>query len=243
MSYLQFKLAPEVHVCMTRDGCVFLDLKKDRYLGLGRAEAELLALVVKDWPSLSWERRADSAVKSTQAEEFGRSLAARGLLASARDGGQAHRAALPDMRRPWISVGDELEVPIKLRAKHCANFALAFLFARLLLAWRPFASTVLLVQRRKALNVWRMEGRDIQEVAVLVGVFRLLRPWLFAAENRCLLHALTLVRFLSFYDFYPDWVIGVATQPWAAHSWVQWGDYLLDSNPEKVCRYSPILSV
>jgi hypothetical protein len=65
----------------------------------------------------------------------------------------------------------------------------------------------------------------------------------FAAEGRCLLHALTLVKFLNRCGFYPDWVIGVTTQPWAAHSWVQWGSFLLDTTPENVCHYTPIMVV
>jgi hypothetical protein len=80
-------------------------------------------------------------------------------------------------------------------------------------------------------------------MAKTVDLFRQLRPFVFAAEGRCLLHALTLVNFLASYGLYPDWVIGVATQPWDAHSWVQWGNCLLDSNPEKVCKYTPIMVV
>ena len=63
------------------------------------------------------------------------------------------------------------------------------------------------------------------------------------AEGYCLLHALTLVKFLRCYGCYPEWVIGVAAQPFGAHAWVQWHHYLLDTNPEKVCRYTPILVV
>ena len=83
----------------------------------------------------------------------------------------------------------------------------------------------------------------IVEVAALVSLFRRLRPFVFAAEGHCLLHALTLVKFLGRYGFNPEWVIGVATQPWSAHSWVQWKNFLLDTNPEKVCRYTPIMVV
>jgi Transglutaminase-like superfamily len=85
--------------------------------------------------------------------------------------------------------------------------------------------------------------RDIFRMATMVDVFRQLRCWVFAAEGRCLLHALTLVNFLSAYGLHPEWVFGVSTQPWAAHSWVQWGQFLLDTNPEKVCPYTPILIV
>ena len=77
----------------------------------------------------------------------------------------------------------------------------------------------------------------------MVDIFRRLRPFAFAVEGRCLLHALTLMRFLGKYQLHPEWVIGVTTQPWGAHSWVQWEHYLLDSNPEKVCGYTPIMMV
>jgi hypothetical protein len=88
-----------------------------------------------------------------------------------------------------------------------------------------------------------MHGCDIGKLAAMVDVFRRLRPFVFAAEGRCLLHALTLIRFLSHYQLHPEWVMGVKTQPCGAHSWVQWDRYLLDSNPEKVCGYTPIMMV
>ena len=52
-----------------------------------------------------------------------------------------------------------------------------------------------------------------------------------------------LVKFLASYQVHPTWVIGVRTKPWAAHSWVQQGTLLLDSNPEEVCEYTAILAI
>jgi len=147
------------------------------------------------------------------------------------------------MKGDWISVGDELEVNRAVTWRHCADFASAYLWARCSLAWRPFIATVEEVRMRKTSGTLGKQGWHILEVAGMVDVFRRLRPLLFAAEGRCLLHALTLIRFLSKYEFYPEWAIGVTTQPWGAHSWVQWGNYLLDTNPEKVCAYTPILVV
>jgi len=82
-----------------------------------------------------------------------------------------------------------------------------------------------------------------QRAVELVCLFRRLRPLAFTAKDQCLFHALALVRFLAFYSVFPVWVVGVRTRPWAAHSWVQQGTLLLDSNPEHVCEYTPILSV
>jgi len=150
--------------------------------------------------------------------------------------------ACRNMRGEWISIGDEMEVGSVVGFGDVVNFASAFVWARCSLAGRPFIATVGAVRARKAALNLELDWNPLR-VAALIDVFRRLRPYVFAAEGRCLLHALTLVRFLSQYGFYPEWVIGVATQPWGAHSWVQWESFLLDTNPEKVCGYTPILVV
>jgi hypothetical protein len=242
-----FTVAPHVHVCVTGDGSVLLDLKRDKYLGISRRDTELLAVAISSWPKPQWDRTeseptSDAAVAHT--DELCRSLAADGLLISgASDGAQAAGELLIDMKREWISVGDELEVESKVTVRHVANFVAAFLWARYSLAWRPFYAMVQVMRVEKARYGGGTDLNEILKMAALVGVFRQLRALVFAAEGRCLLHALTLTRFLNRYGYYPEWVIGVATQPWAAHAWVQCGNYLLDTNPEKVCRYTPIVVV
>lgn len=240
-------IPPHVHVCVTGDGSVLLDLKRDKYLGLSKEDTELVATVVSAWPKPRWDcepKRPTSPAATSRAEELCRSLAAAGLLApGAADCIRAAEEPSHDMRREWISVGDELEVESPVTLRHVVNFAAAFLWARGSLAWRPFWTTVETTRAKKARYRGNIDCNHILAVAALVDVFRQLRPFVFAAEGRCLLHALTLIRFLNQYGFYPEWVTGVATQPWAAHSWVQWGDFLLDTNPDKVCRYTPIMVV
>lgn len=242
-----FTIAPHVHVCVTGDGSVLLDLKRDKYLGLGKRDTELLAAAIGSWPKPQWDRTetaptSDAVVAHT--DELCRSLAADGLLTSGvSDGVQAAEEPLIDMKREWMSVGDELEVESKVTLRHVANFVVAFLWARSSLAWRPFSATVEAMRVDKARRAYGIDPNEMVKMAALVGVFRQLRPLVFAAEGRCLLHALTLNRFLNRHGLYPEWVIGVATQPWAAHAWVQCGHFLLDTNPEKVCRYTPILVI
>jgi hypothetical protein len=242
-----FTVAPHVHVCVTGDGSVILDLKHDKYLGLGQRETELLAAAIASWPKPQWDRtepELSSDAAAAHTNELCRSLAADGLLISeVSHSAQSAQEPLIDMRREWISVGDELEVESKVTVTHVANFVVAFLWARCSLAWRPFSATVEGMRVEKARRRSGIDPNDMVKMTALVGVFRQLRPLVFAAEGRCLLHALTLTRFLNRYRLYPEWVIGVATQPWAAHAWVQCGNCLLDTNPEKVCRYTPILVI
>jgi hypothetical protein len=254
-----FRIPTHVHVCVTADGSVLLDLKRDRYFGVGRPETELLATFLREWPKPAWSgesletsRRPDVKDRALRVCE---SLMNEGLLlrdvevaprCNSGNGDPAARDSIAirrDMKGEWISIGDELEVEGKTRLRDVSYFAWSYLWVRLSLKFRPFAATVesmrnLKVQRTNNLDAWHGN-----QVAALVDVFRRLRPFVFAAEGRCLLHALTLVKFLSHYGFHPEWMIGVSTQPWGAHSWVQWGNFLLDTNPEKVCGYTPIMMV
>jgi hypothetical protein len=255
-----FRIPAYVYVCVTPDGSVLLDSKRDKYFGLGRMETLMLAGSVPEWPKPIWGGgphgiRQEPEVKAA-ALSLCESLVHDGLLlhdvelglpgGRCRNGGPEARGAVETrrhMRGEWISIGDELEAPGTVGLRDIFNFLWAYLWVRGSLALRPFSATVesmrdLKAQRRDDRHAWQS-----QQVAALVDVFRRLRPFLFAAEGRCLLHALTLVRFLSHYDFHPEWMIGVTTQPWGAHSWVQWENFLLDTNPEKVCTYVPILTV
>jgi hypothetical protein len=241
----QFHIAPHVFVCVTGDGSVLLDLKRDKYLGLGMMETRWVASAVNEWPRPIWDGLENRPSPDGGAvQNLLASLADAGILTrNAEDGISAGRRAVVDMKKEWISIGDELEVESRVTAAHAVIFAKAYAEARLSLALRSFEQTVERVRLRKEARGSEIEVCDALQVAAMVDVFRRLRTFVFAAEGRCLLHALTLVNFLARCDFYPEWVIGVSTQPWGAHSWVQWGDFLLDTNPEKVCQFTPILVV
>jgi hypothetical protein len=241
-----FGIPAHIHVCVTAAGSVILDVRRDKYLGLGREETELLADAVPGWPEPIWQRTLcrDRSARFEAENATCESLVADGVLERISDAKKARIVpALKDMRGEWISIGDELEVRGRVTLRHMVNFLSAYLWVRYSLARRPFSSMVQEVTSRKMRGISDICGCDINRLAAEVDVFRQLRPFVFAAEGRCLLHALTLIRFLSHYQLHPEWVVGVATQPWGAHSWVQWGNYLLDSNPEKVCGYTPIMMV
>jgi hypothetical protein len=241
-----FGIPPHIHVCVLGTGAVILDVRRDKYLGIDREDSELLSNAVAGWPQPLWHRStcrgAHGILQATN--ELCASLAADGILERIPEGQEARVVvALRDMRGEWISIGDELEVRGRARLRHVRNFLSAYAWARYSLARRPFAEVVEQIRARKLSRVRDMDRYQLRKIAAMVDVFGRLRPFVFAAEGRCLLHALTLIRFLSKYQLHPEWVIGVTTQPWGAHSWVQWDNYLLDSNPEKVCGYTPIMMV
>jgi hypothetical protein len=257
-----YRIPSHVHVCVTGDGSVLLDLKRDKYFGIGRQDTLHLAAVVEGWPKLSREYNLDESRSREDAERICRTMLDEGLLLRAgapalerfskRRGTENSTNGAPvgwraesriDMTAPFVSVGDELEVGADIRFMHVVRVAAAYAWALYSLRGRPPMATVEAVRAQKNRRPEAGALWDLERIASLIDIFRRLRPYLFAAEGRCLVHALTIVRFLGSHGVYPDWVIGVATQPWGAHSWVQWGNYLLDTNPEKVCRYTPILVV
>ena len=50
----RFGIPAHIHVCVTGTGSVILDVKRDKYLGLGREETQLLSRAVTGWPSPLW---------------------------------------------------------------------------------------------------------------------------------------------------------------------------------------------
>jgi hypothetical protein len=141
------------------------------------------------------------------------------------------------------SVGDEIVARMPVRPAHVFSFLFSLLSAFFSLRFLPFNFTVKVVHKRKARAIAKGYYFDAYRAAQLTFVFRRLRPYFFSANGHCIIHALALVNFMATYGEFPSWVLGVRTEPWGAHSWVQHENFLFDTNPAKVCPYDPLLSV
>ncbi len=123
------------------------------------------------------------------------------------------------------------------------RFVAALLTAASRLRFSSLESVVKHVSARKQRKLQPGTRFDPQQAAQHTATFRRLRPFLFTANNRCVFHSVALLEFLSRYDCFPSWVIGVKSSPFAAHSWVEQDGFILDSTPEEICFYTPILTV
>jgi hypothetical protein len=225
---------------------VLLHLPRNKYYGLNRADVLHLKELVTNWPATRGHLSATST--SVAPEEGSMTRLIQSLLEAdilrrtppPQGGMTCSRVSLDG---PLASVGDEIIQKASVRPTHIATFMFSLLSAASCLRCLPLKSTVAIVSRRKARAMSKGFGFNLEHTAELTYVFRRLRPYFFVAEGNCLLHALSLVTFLAIHGEFPCWVLGVRTEPWGAHSWVQYGDYLLDTNPEKVCEYEPILAV
>ena len=229
-----------IRAAVTPTGVVLLNLKQNRYLGLGMVHAQALAALATNWREISTERQPlplpDEPIAATRAA----ALIDAGLL-SRTPPEIGFDATAVDLTADLISVGREQEALAAIRPQHLVRFIGACFWAKRVLRSRTLYSVACEVSDAKRTR--RAVSSNPQRTIELVSIFRDLRPFAFESRDRCLFHALALLRFLSHYDLHPTWVIGVSARPWMAHSWLQLGDCVLDSSPEEICSFTPILAI
>lgn len=233
-------LPAHLRACVSNGCTVLLDLRRNRYIGLGHRETQALQLLLEDLragsccPSLA----SDSPMAMRESLDVIEHLIDHGIVQRTpppRAGAPgptplplATRSILLDRNEPAISLHTALA------------FAHSCLWARLAMRTRS------LEQITASIDTQRSRGQgNIDETALASHVrqFRRLQVYSFTTRDQCLFHALALQKFLASFGTFPTWVIGVRTRPWAAHSWMQHADLVLDDTPEHVLEYTPILVV
>jgi Transglutaminase-like superfamily len=235
----QYWTPHHIRAAVTPTGVVLLHLKQNRYLGLGMTHAQALAALAVNWRDISTEAqplpRPSEPIAGARA-----ALIDAGLLSRVPPE-VGFNATTVDLTADLISVGRQQEAAAAIRPQHLIRFIGACFWAKRMLRSRTLYSVACEVSETK-----RRDGRlpsNPQRTIELVCIFRKLRPFAFESRDQCLFHALALLRFLSHYGSHPTWVIGVCARPWMAHSWLQLGDCVLDSSPEEICSFTPILAI
>jgi len=228
-----YRLSAHAYVCVTAEGAILLDLKGDTYIGLDRQHALAMADVVEDWPKVPGN---DEPVRSGDFHSVAGDLRARGLLTDQWVGLRAPSLTVSPPARQLVS-GLDLRIH-GLRLRQVLAFFVAFLIAELSLC---FLSLHTIVRRREHQRASCVGIFDLERGRELIRVYQRMRAWTFSRKGRCMLDTLTLLYYLSFFDLYPHWVIGVQVRPFSAHTWAQHGDWVLNGTPGFVRGYEPIL--
>ncbi len=231
-SPIRYRLADHVRACLVDGQVVLLDLQRGKYLGIGGPQLPGLAQAIVDWPQGS-DALLISGPASTPASSV-KALLNQGMLADAMDAVVQRRPC----EEPLESLNAEMLQP-PYRWRHLAGLCWSAATTSRWLRRRSLADIVRLVTRL------RRDARhpDAPELLDAVASYTRLRPLVFSAHDRCLHDSLCLVRFLAMEKIAADWVIGVRTRPFAAHSWVQRGSLVLNDLHENVRAYEPILVV
>lgn len=229
----QYHLPRHVYACSLAGGMVFLDLRRNRYFCLSASDAAAVQPAIAN-------HKASKPYRSTfsSSEQVATRLHQAGLL-------QAHDPG----ERAWTWRGPNHDALSSIDVGHpgrgtlyrCAfRFARSCLWARLNLQTR---SLLAIAEDLERLKGHRCGTCDRERTAQYVHAFRRMRPFAFTSLDQCLFHALALARFVNDSGQLATWVIGVRLRPWGAHSWVQQGHWVLDTTPEIVREYAPILAV
>lgn len=232
----KYWLSPHVHVCVTDDYAVLLDLRRDKYIGIGREHMPALAAAVVGWPATVRSKLEPSA----PAKALLSKMLSTGLLtADPVVGKEARSPVIPQAQ--FMAIEADLEYRRPITVRDVSQVLIAAAKARALLKWRPIETVVARVQRRKEQGAG---GEfDLDAARPLVEAFLHLRPLVFTTKDECLFDSLVLVELLARHQLFPVWLFGVSTNPFRAHSWVQAGDRVLNDLPERVCKFTPILAV
>lgn len=227
-STLRVFLDRQAFLCLTEQGAVFLDLKHDKYFGLGPADVAALQSLMMQGPAAS-----------VAATALAHGLVERGVLTFEPSKGKALTAVTVAAGSDVLAeafTDDDPDVTLS----DAYNFLKAFVSARLSLA-RGLQHAVMRTRGARA-QVPRA-ALDVERARHLVRVFRHIRPLVFTAKDRCLLNSAVLVNFLRQYGISADWVFAVKSGPFRAHCWVQRDGFVFNDLPELVSSFTPIMVV
>lgn len=260
-----FALASHVRACECDGNVILLDLRTNRYLGIGPPASLVLANQANNWPIDSALSCAPLGISAGQA--WVRQLSRQGLLADAQAATHSPTSAdeLPGVR-PDNGSGSTQIRSQDLSPRHCLEEAastvelgadpaihpwavsramevLRFTRSVASAAWGLRCHSLLAISRSVAVRRARLRGPQAESLEAMtpaVAAYERLRPLLFTARAQCLLDSLALIEFLARSGFAARWVVGVRTGPFAAHSWVQSGHSVLNDQHEYVRQFRPI---
>lgn len=233
----EYRLAEHVRACHVDGQVILLDLQRDKYIGAGGPLMSALSARIADWPvdASDGVHAADDGI-----DRWIGKLRQQGLLAAA----SAPLPAPAALSLPLDSLSHSEHAPTS--GVQWRRFASLGYSAALTTHWlrrHCLATIAHKVSRLRAVQP-TADGRahpgDLRRASAW---YLRMRPLVITSHDKCLHDSLTLLRFLASERLYPSWVVGVRTRPFAAHSWVQSGDLVLNDTHEYVRGFAPILVV
>lgn len=235
-----YYLCPHAYLCEVDDGAVFLDVRKDAYLGIGSDDVRAVRSFIEGWAANEAQARKDDLPFQAQGAQLAEALAQRGLLTCDRENGK-HMARLELQLTAAVEFRGLTENEPPIGPPHVLRFLLACAVAAFKLRRRSLENIVNEVALRKQRHA--PVQSDPLQVEILVRIFRRLTPLLYTARDACLFDSLALIEFLYRYRIFPTWILGVDTRPFQAHSWVQHGTVVLNDDLERARQHRPILAL
>ena len=243
MEKSSYFLSSHTFFCLADGHYVFLDLRSDEYLCLGRTHTDAIEGLLNGHQTatelLAGIRLRDS--RDSDQDAVMRALLRKELLVEDAAEGKPVTPALVDA--PMASVAENSDKPRPgIGLAHVWNFFAASATASKNVRWGSIERTVREVEARKSTHIAAATVADDDVITNLFEIFRTLRPY-YPRPYLCMFDSLALLHFLARYGVFPQWVYGVKLEPFGAHCWVQAGDLVVNDIVDNVRGYTPIMSV
>lgn len=234
----ELRFADHVRACRIGEQVILLDLKRDKYQGVNATRSASLADHIVDWPVGESSRPPSTpSGQDTAVSPVLRTLVSQAMLVKAGDSPPS-RLHPDEPLESWQPSDTENRSAVTLQ--DMLRMARSAAGAALWLQWKSLSQIECHVTR---LRRPRRVSSGPDELHRQVSKYMRMRPIVFSARDRCLHDSLSLIRFLGAQGLFPQWIIGVRTRPFAAHSWVQSGNLVLNDLHEHVRAFRPILVV
>ena len=237
-----YYLAQHAYACVTNGQVVLLDIRRQKYIGLGRVSSALLAHHVVGWPLMDGDGAMELKSGDDRRHTTVTKMQRMGLIT--RDPAQAHTAT----QRITTPAARTL-VPADLEKRPIVKWGFGFriLQACMAAAWDlrlcRFEQVVSRLQGRQTERSVTSAGCDQRSLFDVVERYVYARPLFFSARNACRYDSRTLLELLYYHRIFPTWMFGVHTEPFQAHCWLQLGDLVVNDAVENVSRFTPILAI
>lgn len=226
---MHYRLRDGLSCCQVDGSLVFLDLDADRYFRLSRPlEMAIISC-------LRGEETFEADI---------RNLVQRNILIPTPE--QVRREAATAIATPARSAIEHAPAPVFLHALAMLDVAATICSTRMQLKVRPLHRIVAALAAYRHRKTTRIPlSQDSSGEAHLLACsasFRQARSYV-PIETSCLLDSVSMVRFLARRQISAELVFGVTHNPFAAHCWVQAGDWVLNDTMGNVMAHTPIRKV
>lgn len=223
---MRYGLRDGLHYCVAGSDVIFLDVGRNRYFGLPPAATS------------AFQRIAErGGLTFDEDEKALKGLISDGLLAPTDRTDNA--LGLVRIHTASADLLNETRLSIQLRDVALALFWEARVSLRLRLL--PLSS-VLRRAGERGVAVPHAGHECAGRIAALAQAFDQ-TAFLLGRTNRCLVRSLALFSMLRRSGIAAQFVIGVRSQPFAAHAWVQYDGIVLNDGVEQISCYTPILAL
>jgi Transglutaminase-like superfamily len=235
----RLRLADHVRACHSDGQVILLDLRRNKYLGLSGRSACALAEHIDGWPR--GPQRVDDSASRAAVDALSRQLLSQGLLTLGV--AQPSPPIRIDEARSSFD-GDSLTLSASFVRRRLGRFLRSAAAASLRLRFSTLQAIARAVaEQRDSSRASARNSDPLQTLTRATAAYNRLRPLFFTTQDQCLHDSLALIGFLAGEGCFPNWVIGVKTRPFGAHSWVQSGATVLNDQHETVRKFRPILVV